>query len=75
MDYAPRSQEALRNAFLNGCIDKRPYPTAGAALRAQDRAMRNGKAHTRNALRGVEPYPCRFCGQWHLGHNKFAATP
>lgn len=62
-------QEMLRRQFIAGCIGKRGYPSPGAALRAKDIAMRKGKNINRKRMAGTEPYPCKFCGDWHLGHS------
>lgn len=62
------------------CQGKQPWPTKAAALDHRKRLMarRRGR-HTNHKEKGrgasaLHPYPCRECGQWHLG-NKNTGKP
>ena len=69
MDLPVRTQEALRKAFLAGCDGKRAYTSMGHAFKARDKASR------RVGIEDCQPYKCQFCGDWHLGHNRFLGKP
>lgn len=46
------------------CGNKISYSSEESALKAS--AKMNTKPTTRNVL---EPYPCYFCGKWHIGRK------
>ena len=46
------------------CGTKIRYPTLESAQRAAE--SMNAKPNTKNTL---EPYPCPFCEQWHIGRE------
>ncbi|MEU6979660.1 hypothetical protein [Streptomyces sp. NPDC046371] len=49
------------------CTGKARYLRRAHAKRDASRIRRSGDNHLR-------PYPCRFCGCWHLGHLPGKAT-
>jgi hypothetical protein len=61
-------QETLRRHFVKGCLGKRGYKSEGVALRVKDQALQNKRGLSRKYMAGTEPYLCKFCGEWHLGH-------
>jgi len=46
------------------CGTKQKHHTQEAAQKAADSLNRSGKARNK-----TEPYPCFFCGQWHIGRE------
>jgi hypothetical protein len=57
--------EALsRRLFMDrSCLSKVRHVTREAAQAKADRLM--GHQGEDN----IEPYPCKFCGGWHVGHS------
>ncbi len=56
--------EAVR--FERGCEGKEAFDSesgAAAALRLYQRLRRLRTGD------GLVPYPCEFCGKWHIGHS------
>lgn len=51
--------------FENGCLGKVQHETESAAMAAHDYWVRHGTARSGE---GEQPYPCEFCGKWHIGH-------
>ncbi len=58
-------------SFERGCNGKENHPTESAALAALQTYQRLGRFRTGS---GVEPYFCRACGDWHLGHVRVQAA-
>ena len=52
-----------------GCFLHLNHAALQRGYAAEDEAERAAAAHNRWAERrhDVEPYPCAFCGQWHIG--------
>jgi hypothetical protein len=48
---------------LNGCADKRPFKKRAIAEIAKVRSIAIHPSYA-----DIEPYRCKFCGNWHLGH-------
>lgn len=59
------SKRALRRASC-GCKQRHADATAAHAHAASLRRLSHAKGDTRGA---IDPYPCRFCGGWHVGHR------
>ena len=59
------TQLALTHAFLNGCVNKVSYLKRSRA----EAALCVVAAKTRR-FDGVTAYRCKFCGMWHLGHDR-----
>jgi hypothetical protein len=57
----PHNDPRWRKKSLEVCPRKRSYPTRAAAQRAVRRAEYDGWDH-------MEPYRCRGCGKYHVGH-------
>lgn len=52
-----------RRLFMDrSCLSKVRHFTREAAQAKADR-LRNGQGED-----NIEPYPCKFCGGWHVGH-------
>jgi hypothetical protein len=49
------------------CLDKVRFHCRRHAKRTSSRIRRTGGPNLR-------PYPCRYCGYWHLGHRPGHAT-
>lgn len=45
---------------MSPCDGKASHASRGAALIAMKKT----------SARGLEPYRCKFCRSWHLGHGK-----
>jgi hypothetical protein len=51
--------------FDRGCLGKTPHESESAAAAAQGYWVRNGTVRSGDEC---EPYLCKFCEKWHLGH-------
>jgi hypothetical protein len=49
------------------CLGKRPYLSEAEAARTARDIKKRGKMA---AFTGLEPYKCRWCDHWHLGHGR-----
>ncbi len=51
------------------CGSKQKHANEDAATKAADNLNKSPKRHN-----DVEPYPCYFCGMWHIGRKMDMAT-
>ena len=64
-------QYQLYKHFKTGCENKVAYKSQGGALVARDYVTKRSPLA---AVNGTVAYKCRFCGSWHLGHNRRATN-
>lgn len=65
---APKQFERERNHFLTGCGGKVVFKNRERAENSRLYQIKIG----RRGYSAVEPYRCKFCGDWHLGHHRRA---
>jgi hypothetical protein len=58
----------LPSDFERECAGKLAYPSEATAEYLLKELMRQDKPRLRRESAGLQPYQCKFCQQWHLGH-------
>jgi hypothetical protein len=58
----------LPSDFERECAGKLAYPSEGTAEYLLKDLMRQDKPRLRRESASMQPYQCKFCRQWHLGH-------
>jgi hypothetical protein len=64
-----------RKQQRRGCLDKDPYPSETAAEKQVYSLLRRSRNDPMKAKAGfLKAYRCKFCGAWHIGNQKDAAS-